>query len=75
MPKQKTKKSLAKRFKVTKNGKIMYRHNFTRHLRAKKSKAKRRSQKQPAVMTSYFAKKIRKMLGVTLKKEKTNGQS
>lgn len=67
MPKQKTKKSLAKRFKITKNGKVMRRHNFIRHLRVKKSKSKRRSQKQPVEMTGYYAKKIRKFLGVTLK--------
>jgi large subunit ribosomal protein L35 len=73
MPKQKTKKSLAKRFKITKNGKVMRRHNFTRHLRVKKSKAKRRSQKRPVVMTGYYAKKIRKFLGVTLKGD--HGQS
>jgi ribosomal protein L35 len=51
----------------------MRRHNFTRHLRVKKSKAKRRSQKRPVVMTGYYAKKIRKFLGVTLKGD--HGQS
>ncbi|HWA51780.1 MAG TPA: 50S ribosomal protein L35 [Patescibacteria group bacterium] len=68
MPKQKTRKSVTKRFKITKNGKVMFRHNFSRHLRIKKSRAKKRAAKRPAVMTSYYAKKIRKSLGVTLTK-------
>jgi large subunit ribosomal protein L35 len=64
MPKQKTRKSVTKRFKVTKNGKIMRRHNFSRHLRVKKSGAKKRGQKRPVELTGYFAKKLRKALGV-----------
>ena len=73
--KMKTRKSVAKRFKITKNGKVMFRHNFNRHLKAGKSKQKRREKRKQAVMTSYFAKKIRKSLGVTLKKERPNGKS
>jgi hypothetical protein len=45
----------------------MRRHNFIRHLRVKKSKSKRRKSREQVVMTGYFAKKIRKALGVTLK--------
>jgi len=68
MPKVKTKKSVIKRFKITKKGKILRRRNFIRHLRVKKSKAKRRSQKRPVEVKGYFAKKLRKALGVTLTK-------
>lgn len=67
MPKIKTKKSLTKRFKVTKSGKILRRHNFTGHLRVKKSKSKKRSQKRLVEVKGYYAKKLRKFLGVTVK--------
>ncbi len=67
MPKQKTRKSITKRFKVTKNGKILRRQNFSRHLRSKKSKAKKRTQKRPVEMTGYYARKLRKFLGISLK--------
>ena len=68
MPKQKTRKSVIKRFKITKNGKIMRRHNFSRHLRATKSKSKKRAQKRPAQVTGFYANKLRKALGITQKK-------
>ncbi len=67
MPKQKTRNSVTKRFKVTKNGKIMHRHNFSRHLRARKSEAKKRAQKRQVVMTGYFARKLKKYLGIRTK--------
>lgn len=70
MPKQKIRKSVTKRFKITKNGKIMRRHNFVRHLRAKKSKAKRRSQKRSVEVKGYYAKKLRKFLGISIKNGK-----
>jgi len=70
MPKQKLRKSVTKRFKVTKNGKIMHRHNFSRHLRVKKSESAKRQQKRQTVMTGYYARKLRKYLGIHLKSEK-----
>ena len=38
MPKHKTRKSAAKRFKVTKSGKVLHRSQQLRHLRSEKSK-------------------------------------
>lgn len=70
MPKQKTKKSVTKRFKVTKTGKIMRRQNFSGHLRVKKSKSKKRAQKRSVEVKGYYAKKLRKFLGVTRKTKK-----
>ena len=64
MPKQKLRKSVTKRFKVTKNGKIMHRHNFSRHLRARKSEYQKRGQKRQVVMTGYFARKLQRYLGI-----------
>lgn len=64
MPKQKTRNSITKRFRVTKNGKLMRRRSFSSHLREKKSKNKKRAQKRPVEMKGYMAKKIRTFLGV-----------
>ncbi len=64
MPKVKTRKSITKRFKISKNGKILRRQNFSRHLRVKKSKNKKRSQKKLVVMEGYFARKLKKAMGL-----------
>lgn len=64
MPKIKTRKSADKRFKVTKTGKVMHGHQYGSHLKLHKSKRRLRRQKEPAVMTGEFAKKIKQMLGV-----------
>ena len=71
MPKQKTRKSVTKRFKITKNGKIMRRHNFTRHLRVTKSKSKNRQQQKQVEVTGYFGKMLRKYLGLVPRKART----
>lgn len=63
MPKQKTKKSVAKRFKITKTGKVIRRRGFKRHLNVKKSSSKKRRLKRPAKADKSHAKKIRKVLG------------
>lgn len=63
MPKKKIKKSVAKRFKVTKTGKVMFGHQYGSHLKLHKSKRRIRRIKEPAVMTGQFAKKIKQMLG------------
>lgn len=62
--KQKVRKSAAKRFKVTKTGKVMFGHQFGSHLKLHKSKRRLRKQKEPGVLEGKFAKKIRRMLGV-----------
>jgi large subunit ribosomal protein L35 len=63
MPKKKIKKSVSKRFKVTKTGKVMFSHQYKSHLKASKSKSRLRRQKEPGQLTGEFAKKIKKMLG------------
>lgn len=47
MPKVKTKKIATKRFKLTKNGKIMHRVQGGRHIRRNKSKSRQRRQDKP----------------------------
>lgn len=63
MPKIKVKKSVAKRFKVTKTGKVMFGHQYTSHKKLNKSKRRQRRQNVPGQLKGKFAKKIKKMLG------------
>ena len=62
--KKKVRDSVAKRFKVTKTGKVMFAHQYGSHKKLKKSKSRIRRQKEPGQLTGKFAKKIKKMLGV-----------
>ncbi len=61
--KQKTKKSVARRFKVTKNGKVLRKQSFRGHLNAKKSSKRKRRLKGKVQTDAAHAKKIRKVLG------------
>ncbi|OGK15052.1 50S ribosomal protein L35 [Candidatus Roizmanbacteria bacterium RIFCSPHIGHO2_01_FULL_39_12c] len=64
MTKHRTRKSAAKRFKITKKGKVLRRKHYSRHLRAKKSKKRIRKLKQMQQVKGQYRKKIRKMLGI-----------
>jgi len=63
MPKLKSRKSITTRLKITKNGKIMRRQSFRRHLKAGKSKKRLRNLKKVKELTGFYAKKIRKATG------------
>lgn len=63
MSKLKTKKSLVKRLKITKKGKVIRRQSFRRHIKATKTKKQLRNLKRVKVMTGYYAKKILKAVG------------
>ena len=60
--KQKTRKAVAKRFKVTGSGKILHRGHGVRHLRSKKSKRRLRAQAIPKEVKGTFKKKIKLMI-------------
>jgi large subunit ribosomal protein L35 len=64
MPKQKTRKGAAARFKITATGKVMRRSQNMRHLRRNKSKKVIRKFRKPIEVTGKFAKKIKRMLGL-----------
>lgn len=59
MPKMKTRKVAAKRFKLTKNGKLVHRVQGARHLRRKKSKAQQRRQDRQKTMKGAMAKHVK----------------
>ncbi len=63
MPKKKIKKSVAKRFKITKTGKVIFAHQYQGHLMRKKSNRRIRRQKEPGHLEGAFAKKVKQMLG------------
>jgi len=63
MPKQKTKKSAAKRFRITKTGKVLHRSSFSRHLRKNKSKTQKKKYKKMKELKGTMAKKIKKIMG------------
>lgn len=59
---QKTKKSVAKRFKVTATGKIMRSHSGRRHLLAHKGPGRRRRLRQQVELAPGDAARIRECL-------------
>ena len=63
MEKFKTRKSVSKRFKITKSGKVLHRASFSRHLRQGKSKARIRRLKRLSALDKTRAKKIKQLLG------------
>lgn len=62
MKKKKIKKSVTKRFKVTKTGKVIFSHQYKGHLMRKKSRRKIRRMKEPGVLQGAFAKRIKRLL-------------
>lgn len=61
--KQKTKKSVLKRFKITKKGKILHRAHGSRHLKSAKTKRRLRRQKILKKVVGSYARKVRMMIG------------
>ncbi len=61
--KNKTRKSLINRFRVTKKGKVLRGHAFARHLKSGKSKKRLRNLSGVTLVKGVYAKKIRKAMG------------
>lgn len=64
MPKMKSRKSYLKRIKITKSGKLLRRKSFKRHLKSNKTKKQLRSLRRVTEITGFYAKKLRKGLGL-----------
>ena len=62
MPKKKRRQSAAKRFKITKTGKVMFGHQNQQHHKLARTKRRTRRQKEPGEMLGLFAKKIKSMI-------------
>lgn len=63
--KQKPNKAVAKRFKVTKTGKVKRHHAFTSHLMSARPAKRRRKLRQPAILFEGLAKNMRELMGVS----------
>ncbi len=62
MPKQKSKSSVSKRFRKTKNGKVMRGHANTSHFFATKSSKQKRGARQKGEMSTGDAKRFKDVL-------------
>ncbi len=62
MPKLKTNRSAAKRFKVTKSGKVKHKRAYLRHLLSSKSRSRKRHLGAPAILGAADARKIRALI-------------
>ena len=62
MPKQKTHKGAAKRFSVTKSGKVKHAQAFKRHILTKKPTKRTRNLRKAAYVFSTEAKTMKKLI-------------
>ncbi|MEA3305954.1 MAG: 50S ribosomal protein L35, partial [Candidatus Omnitrophota bacterium] len=62
MPKLKTRKAVAKRFKITKRGKIKRAKAGRRHILTKKAKNKKRHLRKKTLVSASFLRKVKKQL-------------
>jgi len=62
MPKQKTKKAAAKRFRKTANGKIMYHKAGSGHLLGGKTRKRKRTLRRGSVLSQVESRRIAPML-------------
>jgi large subunit ribosomal protein L35 len=70
--KYKPSKSVAKRFKVTKTGKVKGHHGFTSHLMSSRPASQRRRNRKPQVLAEGHARNMRRFMGLSkLKPNKT----
>lgn len=63
MPKMKTHRGAAKRFKVTKKGKVKFRRGYRNHLLTHKSSKHKRRLRKDGYLKKQDAKHIKRLLG------------
>jgi len=62
MPKMKTNRGAAKRFKVTGRGKIKRRHSHYSHIRTKKDRDRKRGLRKPDLVSDAEVRNIRRLM-------------
>jgi large subunit ribosomal protein L35 len=62
MPKMKTKRAAAKRYKLTGTGKVRYKKQNLRHILTKKNSKRKRRLRQPAILSSVETDRAKKLL-------------
>jgi large subunit ribosomal protein L35 len=60
-------KSVAKRFRATKTGKLKHNHCFTSHLMSARPANKRRKLRRPANLAEGHARNMRSLMGISAK--------
>jgi len=63
VPKMKSHRGAAKRFKITPNGKIRRRRAFVNHILEKKSSKRKRRLQSPALVSERDEKRVKRLLG------------
>jgi large subunit ribosomal protein L35 len=63
MPKQKTKKAVVKRMKLTKSGKVKRHQSFTSHLLVRRTTKRKRHLRRGVICQGLIAKHMAKLLG------------
>ncbi len=64
MPKLKTRRAVAKRFKVTAKGKLKRSHAFAKHILTKKSAKRKRNLRSSDLVSKPDEARMKKMLGI-----------
>ena len=64
MPKQKSHRGAAKRFKLTAKGKVKRQHALKNHILTKKSQKRKRKLRKSALVSPAFEKQLRAMIKV-----------
>jgi len=64
MPKLKTSRGAAKRFKVSKSGRILRRHAYHSHILTKKNPKRRRHLRSEAEVSPADRKRVKRLLGI-----------
>ncbi|MBS3909586.1 MAG: 50S ribosomal protein L35 [Actinobacteria bacterium] len=64
MPKMKTHRGAAKRFKVTGTGKLVHKHAFKSHILTKKSTKRKRQLRKDGVVGPANEKNLKMILGI-----------
>ena len=62
MPKQKTNRAAAKRFKITASGRVKRRKAYHTHILTKKTRKRKRSLRRPDMVSDADERKIKKIL-------------
>ncbi len=62
MPKMKTRKAAAKRFKITANGKVMYKKANKGHLLTRKSSKRKRNLRQEGEVSDADIERVKQMM-------------
>ena len=62
MPKMKTNRGAAKRFRVTGTGKIKYKRSNARHILTKKTRKRKRQMRRTGILSSADTKRVHRLL-------------